>query len=256
MYPAESNRFVFQSSFWGPEYLQYVWLLVSIYAAFQIGQAIVKKLLPKVKKPDVFTFYLINLAITSIAAYYFLDVTFNVILGTDSLFGYTTNSFGSINLLVALYMSEAMLRSKIPMPLLVHHLVTVIMIFWGLTMRNETQMKQLLLMLLFAALEQPCQVGMICYRIGSPRVQKLGLWIAFVGFAATRLMNLVSVVWLATLEWQYYELSFKIVYPLFVALIAWAQFMTLKIYWTLLQRVVGKGRETPIGDSKLKRERF
>ncbi|KAJ3061463.1 hypothetical protein HDU98_002641, partial [Podochytrium sp. JEL0797] len=254
MYPAESNRFVFQSSFWGPEYLEYVWLLVSIYAAFQIGQAIIKKFLPQVKKPDVFAFYLINLVVTSIAAYYFLETTIHVVLGSDSFFLYATNTFGATNLIAALYMSEVMLRSKTPMPLLIHHLATVAMVFWGPTMRNETQLKQLLLMLLFATLEQPCQVGMICYRIGSPRVQVVGLWIAFVGFAATRVANVVSVVWLAAIEWQYYELSFKIVYPPFVVLISWAQFMTLKIYWTLLQRVARKEQDHAIGDDQISTE--
>ncbi|ORY27983.1 hypothetical protein BCR33DRAFT_773032, partial [Rhizoclosmatium globosum] len=255
MYPATPNRFVFQNYVWGPHYLQYVWSLLAIYASFQVVNHLVKLKLPTLKKPDVFSFYVLNIAITTAAAYYFVKTTVGSVLGSDSFFLYANDAFGATNLIVALYMCEVMMRNKVPTPLLVHHLVTVVMIYWGFMMRNEPQMDQLLIMLLFAALEQPCQIGMICYRIGSPTVQKIGLWFALIAFGGSRVVNLVAVILLAIKDWKFYDPSFKVVYPIFVGLILWAQCMTITIYCSLLQRIYRGSEVVQSEDNEIARQK-
>ncbi|KAJ3077300.1 hypothetical protein HDU98_004262 [Podochytrium sp. JEL0797] len=250
MYPTSSLRFVFHTDLWGPYFAMFLWLLPATWALYRVALEVTKRACPDVKKKDAFALYFVNLVLSTSASVCFIQNLAPVYFGSASIFLYANEFFAGINIVVCLYAAEIMIRNEMPVSLLVHHVSCLIVALWGVLMRNEPQMKQLVVMLLFATLEQPCQIGMICYRVGSPAVRKAGLAFAFVAFAITRAANIAMVFWLATQEWRLYETSFQVVFTLWVMLIIWAQYMTLVIYWSLLKRVRNPKTRSSAGIAK------
>ena len=87
-----------------------------------------------------------------------------VLIGRDTFFLHTTGTLGATLLILVMYFAEMFIRDDMPMPLLLHHVITILMGFWGLTLRNELQINQLALFITFSSVEQPlfiCRIDML-----------------------------------------------------------------------------------------------
>ena len=160
----------------------------------------------------------------------------SVLIQRDNFFLHTTGTLGATLLMLVMYFAEMFIRDDMPMPLLLHHVITILMGFWGLTLRNEPQINQLVLFITFSCVEQPSFVALICYRVASKRIARLALLFAAYFFIFTRLVCLGCSIWLMVQDWVYYDLKFKFIWIFFLMLISYTNYASVQIYFSLTNR--------------------
>ncbi|KAJ3030099.1 UNVERIFIED_CONTAM: hypothetical protein HDU68_010134 [Siphonaria sp. JEL0065] len=245
LFPDPHLKFVFSSAYWGLEALQYIWCLLVMLAGFKFFYALTAICFPHVEKKDTFALYFVNIISSSVALVVFFYALFiPVFIKGESAWLHIQDVVGATSIIICLYFVELLARHDMPFFLAFHHVLTILLGFWGFVMRNEAQMKQLLLYMSFATLEQPSFIGMICYRIGTRRVKIWGLYFAAASFAVTRLINLAAAIFFMAHDWSFYYLDFKIAFLFFLALITWSQYETISVYFKLIKKVQYEPKES------------
>ncbi|KAJ3288267.1 hypothetical protein HK104_008249 [Borealophlyctis nickersoniae] len=222
-----TKSFEYDLKWYGVEAITFTWAIVAFFVVYKLVLAATTYIGDR-----RLTFPIYNLVLSTVILGCWWKSATEVLSGEEP-FTRLNDIGGPLCMIIALYATELFGRPEISPMLALHHVVTILMGLYGMTMRNEAELRLGVLYFFFAVVEQPCYVAVITYRLSSPPFNKISHRVArgVVGTCAvlyglTRVLNFaLNLRWMIA-EWRLYDKDFWVVWPCFLLMITMAQMYT------------------------------